>query len=167
MSPRPSFIVSASDVPERTFVYPRSNEPMGPTRRLGAVAGLVRVGINLQRLAPGCRSSWPHAESDEEEFVYVIEGTVDAWIDGWLHRMVAGDIAAFPSGTGICHSFINNSDSEVLLLVGGEASKAHNRLFFPVNPSFRADLNESDWWDDVPDRPRGDHDGLPERLRER
>jgi uncharacterized cupin superfamily protein len=139
---------------------------MGPTRRLGAAAGLVRLGINLQRLPPGRRSSWPHAESDEEEFVYVIEGTVDAWVDGHLHRMVAGDLAAFPAGTGVCHSFINNSDVEVLLLVGGEAAKPANRLFFPVNPSFREDLNETDWWHDAPARPRGDHDGLPDRLRE-
>ena len=34
--------------------------------------------------------------------------------------MVAGDLAAFPAGTGISHCFINNSGREVLLLVGGE-----------------------------------------------
>jgi len=51
-----------------------------------------------------------HAEENEEEFVYVIEGEVDAWIDGNLHRMVAGDLAAFPAGTGICHCFINNTE---------------------------------------------------------
>ena len=111
------------------------------------------------------RSSWPHAESDEEEFVYVIEGAVDAWIDGTLHRMVAGDLAAFPAGTGICHCFINNSDREALLLAGGEAAKAVNRIVYPVNPSRRVDLKESDWWHDAPARELGGHDGLPDALR--
>jgi uncharacterized cupin superfamily protein len=90
MSSRPSFLVSSRDLPERSHVYPQSTERMGPSRDVGQAAGLVRIGINRQRLPPGARSSWPHAESDEEEFVYVIEGEVDAWIDGNLHRMVAG-----------------------------------------------------------------------------
>ena len=165
MTTRPPFIVSAADLPEDRHVYPQSDEPMGPTRRLGAAAGLVRLGINLQRLPPGSRSSWPHAESDEEEFAYVIEGEVQAWIDGRLHRMRAGDLAAFPAGTGICHCFINNGERDALLLVGGEASKAHNRIVYPVNPSRRADLKPGDWWDDAPAQPLGEHDGLPDRLR--
>ncbi len=165
MTLRPPFIVSAADLPERRHVYPQSDEPMGPTRRLGAAAGLVRLGVNLQRLPPGSRSSWPHAESDEEEFAYVIEGEVDAWIDGHLHRMTAGDLAAFPAGTGICHCLINNGERDALLLVGGEAAKAHNRIVYPVNPSRRADLGPTERWDDAPAQPLGDHDGLPDRLR--
>src|SRR5881394_2221305 len=116
MKARPSFIRSTRDVAERTHVYPNSTEKMGPMRRLGKEAGLERIGINLQRLPPGTRSSWPHAEENEEEFVFVLEGEVDAWIDGDLHRMVAGDLAAFPAGTGICHCFINNGTREASLL---------------------------------------------------
>ncbi len=165
MTTRPSCIVSAHDVPERTHVYPQSTEGMGPTRRIGKTAGLVRIGVNLQRLPPGTRSSWPHAEEKEEEFVYVIDGEVDAWIDGDIHRMRSGDLAAFPAGTGISHCFINNGDREALLLVGGEANKPDNRIVYPVNPSRRADLKPGDWWDDVPQRPLGRHDGLPDKMR--
>jgi uncharacterized cupin superfamily protein len=165
MVTRPSFIVSARDVPERTHVYPQSDESMGPTRRIGHAAGLVRLGINLQRLPPGARSSWPHAEEDEEEFVYVLAGEVDAWVDGELHRMAAGDLAAFPAGTGISHCFINNGESEVLLLVGGEAGKPHSRIFYPVNPSRRSDMPASAWWHDAPPQTLGPHDGLPDARR--
>jgi uncharacterized cupin superfamily protein len=140
MSSRPPFIVSSAELPERSNVYPQSKEVTGLTRRIGSAAGLVRLGIKLQRLPPGMRSSWPHAESDEEEFVYVIEGEVDAWVDGELHPMYAGDLAAFPAGTGICHCFINNSGREALLLVGGEATKPGNRIVYPLNPSRCADL---------------------------
>ena len=165
MPTRPAFIVSTADLPEKAHNYPRSEERMGPIRRAGKLAGLVRIGINLQRLPPGTRSSWPHAEENEEEFVYVIDGEVDAWIDGSLHRMAAGDLAAFPAGTGICHCFINNGEREALLLVGGEAPKPGSRIFYPLNPSRRDDLKASDWWDDVPRQPMGPHDGLPDALR--
>jgi uncharacterized cupin superfamily protein len=165
MTSRPSLIVSARDLPEDAHVYPQSTEQMGPVRCLGKAAGLVRIGVNLQRLPRGTRSSWPHAEENEEEFVYVIEGEVDAWINGDLHRMVAGDLAAFPAGTGICHCFINNSQREALLLVGGEAPKQGNRIFYPLNPSRRADMKPSDWWEDVPQHLLGPHDGLPDLLR--
>ena len=166
MSLRPAFIVSASEVDEYSHVYPRSNEAMGPVRRVGASAGLLRLGVNLQRLPPGKRSSWPHAESDEEEFVYIIEGEVDAWVDGEIYRMLAGDFAAFPAGTGISHCFINNSRKDVLLLVGGEASKPSNRIVYPLNPTRREDLAPADWWHDAPARTLGVHDGLPDQLRE-
>ena len=79
--------------------------------------------------------------------------------------MVAGDLAAFPAGTGISHCFINNGDREALLLVGGDAPKPGSRIFYPLNPSRRADLKASDWWDDVPGRELGPHDGLPDAKR--
>ena len=165
MTQRPPFIVSTTDLPERTHVYPQSDEPMGPVRKAGKAAGLERIGINLQRLPPGSRSSWPHAESDEEEFVYVIAGQVDAWIDGEIFRVGPGDLVAFPAGTGISHCFINNAQEEALLLVGGEAAKPSNRILYPVNPSRREDMDASEWWHDAPPRALGPHDGLPDTLR--
>lgn len=167
MSARPPFIVSSRDIAERTHAYPNSDEPMGPTRSVGKAAGLRRIGINLQRLPPGTRSSWPHAEEDEEEFVYVLDGEVDCWVDGEVHRMTGGDLAAFPAGTGISHCFLNNGTREALLLVGGEAPKPDSRIFYPLNPSRRADMPWSAWWDDVPTRALGAHDGLPDARRER
>jgi uncharacterized cupin superfamily protein len=164
---RPPFIVSTADVRETTHRYPSSDEPMAPSRAIGRAAGLLAIGLHVKRVPPGHRTSWPHAESKEEEFVYVLEGEVEAWIDGTLYPMKAGDLAAFPSGTGICHTFINNGPREATLLVGGEANKADNRIFYPRHPQRRADMPWSHWWDDVPARPRGAHDGKPEALRER
>ena len=161
MPPRPPFIVSSTDIAEKRHRYPNSAEEMAPSRAIGRAAGLLRIGIHLVRLLPGTRTSFPHAESAEEEFVYVIDGEVDAWIDGELYRMRAGDVAAFPAGTGICHTFINDGDRDALLLSGGEADKAENRIYYPLHPGRRKDIPWSRWWDDVPTRPRGAHDGNP------
>ena len=162
---RPSFIRSTNEVAERAHIYPQSTEAMGPLRRLGKEAGLERIGINIQRLPPGTRSSWPHAEENEEEFVYVISGEVDAWVDGHLHGMKAGDLAAFPVGTGISHCFINNTDADAVLLVGGEAPRKGSRIFYPLNPSRLEDIGPENWWDDVPRQALGPHDGLPDKAR--
>lgn len=159
-APRPSFIISSADVPEELGQYPDSDEPLGYGRRIGRAAGLIKLGLHLERLPAGQRLSWPHAEENEDEFVYVLEGNVDAWIDGELFPMKEGDLAAFPAGTGICHTFINNSDREVKMLVGGE-SVAGSRIFYPLNPARRDDLPASAWWDDVPARELGPHDGKP------
>lgn len=126
--------------------------------------GLSRLGIHHERLLPGRRTSYPHAESAEEEFVYVIVGEPDVWLDGTLHRLQAGDAVGFPAGTGICHSFLNNTAREVRLLVVGETRKAENRVFYPRNPE---QATRTDWWSDPPARPLGNHDGLTDRVRAR
>ncbi len=57
-------------------------------------------------LPPGARTSLPHAESLEEEFVYVISGTPHVWIDGFIYELAAGCAVGFPAGTGISHCLI-------------------------------------------------------------
>ena len=164
---RPAFIISSADVEEKTSKYPNSDEPMAPSRAIGRAAGLLRIGIHQVRVPPGHRTSFPHAEELEEEFVYVIAGEIDAWIDGATHRMCAGDLAAFPAGTGTCHTFINDGDADALLLIGGERSKSDNRIFYPLNPQRRGDMPWSHWWDQIPLAAQGDHDGLPATRRDR
>jgi uncharacterized cupin superfamily protein len=164
---KPPFIIAAASCPETSHKYPNSDEYTGHQRSVGRVAGLQKIGVNLIRLMPGERSSWPHAEEKEEEFVYVLAGEVDAWIDGVVHAMRPGEFAAFPAGTGICHCFINNSKHEVQLLVGGEASKRDNRVYYPLHPQRRNDLPSSEWWEDVPKHRSGPHDGMSDALRQR
>jgi uncharacterized cupin superfamily protein len=162
---RPPFIISSADVPEECDHYPNSTELLGASRPIGRVAGLLMMGLHLHRLSPGQRTSWPHAEEKEEEFVYVLEGEVDAWIDGAIYPMRGGDLAAFPAGTGICHTFINNSASDVLLLVGGEANKPDNRIFYPHHPHRRNDMPWSRWWQEIRLAEQGSHDGKPDKMR--
>src|SRR5688572_13419695 len=143
---RPPFIVASETIEEKQGQYPNSEEKLGFTRRIGRAAGMLEIGINIVRLPPGHRTSWPHAESKEEEFVFVMDGEVEAWVDGVLHSMRAGDFAAFPAGTGICHTFLNNSSRDAKLLVGGHADKSDNRIYYPLHPQRRGDMPWSHWW---------------------
>jgi uncharacterized cupin superfamily protein len=137
--------------------YPGDTELMSIGAPLGRPLGLTRIGVHHERLPPGRRTSYPHAESAEEEFVYVLEGTPDVWIDGVLHRLAPGDSVGFPAGTGICHSFLNNTGAEVRLLVLGDRSKPENRIHYPMNPEY--ERTREDGWTDVPPRQLGGHDG--------
>lgn len=152
---RPSFIVSTREVPEEPGQYPNTTEILSHGRAIGAAAGLQRIGLHVERLEPGHRTSLPHAHESEEEFVFVLEGEVDAWVDGTLHRMVAGDLAAFPAGTGIAHSFVNNGVQDALLLVGGEKSSGRDRLTYPLDRWRREAMRPGRWWDEAPQRPLG------------
>ncbi len=143
--------------------YSGDDELMAIGAPLARHLGLTRIGIHHLRVPPGRRTSFPHAESLEEEFVYVIAGTPEVWLDGEVHRLKPGDSVGFPAGTGLAHTFINNSDQEAELLVIGEANKDENRIFYPKNPERRA--MRSDWWEDVPERSLGSHDGMPDAVR--
>lgn len=161
---RPSCITHWSEIerPDNRH-YAGYDELMCIGAAFGKTFGLTKLGIHHERLPPGRRTSFPHAESAEEEFVYVIEGEPDLWLDGYLHRLKPGDGVGFPAGTGIAHSFINNTDEEVRLLVVGERTKPENRIVYPLHPERRQAID--DWWDDHPLRVLGPHDGLPDRLR--
>jgi len=137
--------------------YAGDSELMAIGAPLGRALGLTRIGIHHIRLLPGRRTSYPHAESAEEEFAYVLEGRPDVWIDGVLHALSPGDAVAFPAGTGICHTFLNNTSEEARLLVVGERPKPENRIHYPLNQAHEA--TREDRWLDVEPRVLGGHDG--------
>jgi uncharacterized cupin superfamily protein len=105
---------------------------------------LMRLGIHHERLLPGRRVSWPHAEADEEEFVYVLEGTPDLWLDGYLKRLQPGDGVGFPAGTGIAHTFINNSESDVACW-SSATSRARIRIHYPPIPHATRKIGDRHW----------------------
>jgi len=158
MTERPDFISHWRDLEgEDDDHYPGDAELMGIGAPLGRRLGLTRIGIHHVRLLPGRRTSYPHAESAEEEFAYVLEGRPDVWIDGVLHALVPGDAVAFPAGTGVCHTFLNNTADEAHLLVIGERPKPENRVHYPLNPDH--ERTRADAWSDIAPRTLGPHDG--------
>jgi uncharacterized cupin superfamily protein len=162
---RPSFVRRLAELPVDDNVrYAGSDELLGRRTQLGDAVGLARVGVHLCVLPPGRRSSWPHAHEKEEELIYVLDGTPDLWLDGNLHRLAPGDVVGFPAGTGIAHSFLNNSGRDATLMVVGERRK-DDRLSYPLHPARVEQLPEVERWTDAPRHAGGAHDALPERAR--
>ena len=145
--------------------YKGSEELQSISASYGEKFGLMRLGIHHERLKPGRRVSWPHAEADEEEFVFVLEGEPDLWADGYVKRLKPGDGVSFPAGTGIAHTILNNTDKDVRFLVVGEASRQRSRIHYPLHPHRNAEIGARHWKIDPP-RPLGPHDGLPDRQRQ-
>jgi len=85
-------------------------------RRLGDAGGLRDFGVNLMTLPAGGWSSQRHWHSDEDEFVYVLEGELKLIEDDGAILLQAGECAAFPKGTGNGHHLINESSTMAVYL---------------------------------------------------
>ena len=81
------------------------------------------------------------------------------WRGAW--KLEPGDSVGFPAGPGNCHTFLNNTEQEVRLLVVGEANKKFNRIYYPLNPGYAA--TRQDRWVDHPPQFFGPHDGKPRK----
>jgi uncharacterized cupin superfamily protein len=115
-----------AEVPEsNATTYPeplRAPNQKRYNRRLGNHAGLKNFGVNLTRIVPGGQSSYRHAHSRQDEFIYVLEGEVVMETDAGAQTLRPGMCAGIPAGTGDAHRFVNRSDADVLLLVVGDRS---------------------------------------------
>ncbi|HEY2069156.1 MAG TPA: cupin domain-containing protein [Rhizomicrobium sp.] len=164
---RPEHVVHWQEIVEKKpSRYPKSTEDQTHPARFGRRARFSRIGIHLDVLKPGRRTSWPHAERDEEEFVYVASGTPQAWTDGHITQLAEGDFVGWQAKTGITHVILNNSDADVVLLVGSEASRARNQFWYPFHPSQNKMVGPL-YWADHPVPKLGPHDGMPDALRAR
>jgi uncharacterized cupin superfamily protein len=163
---KPSCVVNWRDFVGKwpAISYPDSKETNSIDALMYPPVTFSRIGVHVEVLRPGRRSSWPHAERDEEEFVYVISGAVDCWLDGYIHPMTEGDFVGWEARTGITHVVINNSDEDAVLLVGGEASRKRSQFWYPFHPAYNKEIG-SLYWADHPVPKLGPHDGLPDRLR--
>jgi uncharacterized cupin superfamily protein len=104
----------------------RGRHPFNPASemrilRLGAAAGLQRIGVNLIRIPPGKESFIPHAHSAEEEFLYVLEGAGEVVLDGVAYPVGPGDFVGFPID-GVVHSLVSKGPGDLVYLTGGERS---------------------------------------------
>lgn len=154
------YIRNKNDLPTEEHQYAGDDEVFAMRTSLSRPLGLERIGVHHDLLLPQRRTSYPHAESTEEECVYVLEGTPDAWIDGELVPLIPGDMVVFKPGTGIAHSIQNNTAGDVKLLVIGE-KRADNQIIYPLNPDRTDSLPKRKRWEDAPLRPLGSSSAIP------
>jgi uncharacterized cupin superfamily protein len=100
----PARTTSGYPEPFRSRVLPREK------RALGDATGLTKIGVNLTTLPPGKESSMRHHHTQEDEFVYVVEGEVVLITDGGEQLLPAGTCAGFPAGSRDGHHLVNRGD---------------------------------------------------------
>jgi uncharacterized cupin superfamily protein len=122
---------------------PFDKERVGFFRNLGKAAGTMNIGVGIDRLPPGERSSFTHAHSHEEELVYVLEGECNVRLiePGKEAREVplrAGHLVSFVAGTAIAHCFVNRGNRECVTLTVGERKPGVDRCFYAEDSEYDA-----------------------------
>ena len=98
-------------------------------RVLGGPAGLTRFGVNLVHLEPGAWSAQRHWHSQEDEFVYVLEGEITLATDAGEQVLTPGMAAGFPAGVADGHCLINRSDAVAVYLEVGDRIPGDRALY--------------------------------------
>jgi uncharacterized cupin superfamily protein len=98
-------------------------------QRLGDAGGLTQFGVNLLQLPPGGWSAQRHWHSHEDEFVFVVSGTVVLVTDAGEEELHAGDCAAFPAGHADGHHLVNRSGQPATCLEIGSRSDEDNAVY--------------------------------------
>ena len=117
---RPPWLASIDELPVGENEAEPGGESFGLTTLIARRAGLRRLGVNLDVVPPGRRSTRYHWHRSEEEGFLVLSGT------GWLlvgderFRVGPGDFFAKPEGPKRAHQFENDGDADLRLLSIGE-----------------------------------------------
>jgi uncharacterized cupin superfamily protein len=98
-------------------------------RPLGDLFGLTNFGVNLTTLAPGAYSALRHAHTEQDEFVYMLEGEAVLITDAGETILKPGMCAGFRAGTGDAHHLVNRTKSDVVFLEVGDRSAGDSVIY--------------------------------------
>jgi len=127
--------INAVDAPARTtpsnYPEPFASLMRGREKRpLGDVFSLSNFGVNLTHLAPDGVSSLRHCHTQQDEFIYILQGYPTLRTDEGEIKLSPGMCAGFKSGTGNAHHLINETSQDVLYLEVGDRS-AGDQCHYP------------------------------------
>lgn len=94
----------------RTTLYPapfNTGYEARAKRALTQALGLEHFGVNITTLEPGAKSAERHWYSSEDEFVYVLSGTLTLVTDAGEEILEPGMAAGFPAGQPDGHQLVN------------------------------------------------------------
>ena len=117
--------IHVDDVPAQKWDV---GELKATRKRLGAAANALRMGVAIIEIAPGGRSTPPHAHVDEDEVFLVLEGSGVSWQssgskDVRAYEIAKDDVLLHPA-QGDAHTLIAG-DEGLTVLVVAEGSRTH------------------------------------------
>jgi uncharacterized cupin superfamily protein len=110
-------------------------------QRLGNVVGLEQFGVNLTRLKPGAQSSMRHWHAAEDEFVFLLEGTLVLCEDDGETILRPGDAAGFKAGVPNGHCLINRAMQDAVFLEIGTRAAREQADYPDIDLRVRKDEN--------------------------
>ena len=128
--------VVAASVPPRgkssNYPEPFFSRMAGREKRpLGDLFGLRTFGVNLTRLSPGGQSALLHRHSQQDEFVYILQGEPTLVTDRGETTLSAGMCAGFRAAA-LAHHLVNRTERDVVYLEIGDRS-AGDEAFYPAD----------------------------------
>jgi uncharacterized cupin superfamily protein len=117
--------ISAQSVPatmgKTIYPEPYASQVQGRLKRkLGECFDLSNFGVNLTHLSPGAVSALAHCHSQQDEFIFVLEGTPTLMLGEAEFMLHPGECYGFKAGMQIAHQLVNRSQEIVTYLEMGD-----------------------------------------------
>jgi uncharacterized cupin superfamily protein len=104
---------------------------------LGDAVGLTQFGVNIEKLLPAGMTSQRHWHENEDEFLYVLTGTVVLIEDDGEHELIEGSAAGWKAGQPTAHHLVNRTDEPAFLLIVGTRAGSDAVHFADVDLHYR------------------------------
>ncbi len=143
--PKP-LIAAAAPTRRRASNYPEpfaSRMRQRAKRPLGDSFGLDQFGVNFTELAPGGESALLHRHTRQQEFVFVLEGTITLITELAETQLRAGMCVGFHPAGG-AHQLINRTAAPVRYLEIGSRI-AGDEVIYPAD-DLKAGMGEDGQW---------------------
>jgi uncharacterized cupin superfamily protein len=144
---QPPISASAIPAPMGKTIYP---EPYASRvkgrlkRKLGEFFGLTNFGVNLTHLSPGAISALAHSHSKQDEFIFILEGTLTLVLGAEEFTLNPGDCYGFKADTGIAHQLVNRSEERVAYLEIGDRTEG-DEVHYPNDDLKAIQLANGEW----------------------
>lgn len=127
-----------------SYPQPFASRMQGREKRaLGDAFGLSHFGVNLTTLAAGAISALRHAHSQQEEFIYILEGHPILRTEAGDTPLAPGMCAGFKAGSGDAHQLYNPTQQPVRYLEVGDRSPG-DRVSYP-DDDLLAEQTDAGW----------------------
>jgi len=117
-----TYLIKAQDIAEMDglkkthFLNPNARRV---NKSLGDLTGLTGLGFHIIEVAQGFETTEYHVHHQEDECVFVLEGTGTATIGDTDHDIGPGDFIGYRAG-GLAHTIVNTGDSILRMIVVGQ-----------------------------------------------
>lgn len=94
-------------------------------RHITEAGGLTQFGAAVETLMPGRQSSQMHWEEHEDEFLYMLDGTLTVVENGVETVIGPGDACCWKAGEAVAHCLRNHGDKPATYLIVGTRDPAN------------------------------------------